>query len=302
MTMRTGPRAYPELSSPRSGESAPAESEMIASPLPPREGASAAACQARLCAILHSEQGAAQCFAKEEHAGAFADLLELHDIDPMKPGDEDSVVRFYRQHRAYLQPYKSIGFFEGRDAHGAGLIDVAVLRGKTKLVHWLLNVHLVPLTTSHPWTSEVAKFARLANRLLSETRSDDDRAEFHRLVVEGFAQGHPVAPKAVDTLVLVIDTVRDPRMQQTVFEAASRRHLIDTINRWEETPLTHACKTGKLDCVSLLIRKNADVSAKNQAGETAEDIAKAKGDGKLLATIEAAIAERNDSSLDLIDF
>ena len=111
-----------------------------------------------------------------------------------------------------------------------------------------------------------------------------------------------MAPKAVDTLVLVIDTVRDPRMQQTVFEAASRRHLIDTINRWEETPLTHACKTGKLDCVSLLIRKNADVSAKNQAGETAEDIAKAKGDGKLLATIEAAIAERNDSSLDLIDF
>jgi len=297
MTMRTVSGVIPVVPGP--AKTSPGES--------PRsiegERPSAAACKERLCAVLHSEKGAAQCFAKEEHAERFADLLRHYGIDLMKSGDEESVIRFHRQHRGYLLPNASglTSFLDGRDAQGTGLVDVAILRGDKELVRKLLWDDVVSLTTSSPGVqSEAGQLIAVAARFLSPTRSDADLREFHGLIVEGLSQGYLGAerPKSIDTLTLVIDTVQDPEMQSLVFEATWIRGQIDRINRWGETPLTHACKSGRLDCASSLLNHGADPSSKNEKGQTAMDIAKARGDGKLVALIEGAIAERQAATDD----
>lgn len=247
--------------------------------------------------MLENETGAVRCFANEEHAEVFADLLGHHGIELMKPGDEESVIRFYRQHREYLLPNATglTSFLDGRGAQGAGLIDVAILRGDKELVHRLLWDELVTLTKSSPSQSEAAKLIGVANRFLGASASDADRREFHGLVVERLAQAYLGAeqPKAIDTLTLVIDTVDDREMQDMVFEAAQVRGQINAINRWGETPLTYACKQGKLDCVKLLLSHRADPALKNNEGQTARQIAEARMDSTLLKVIDDEIAGRS---------
>jgi ankyrin repeat protein len=47
-----------------------------------------------------------------------------------------------------------------------------------------------------------------------------------------------------------------------------------------------------------LLNHGADPSSKNEKGQTTMDIAKARGDGKLVALIEGAIAERQAATDD----
>ncbi len=58
----------------------------------------------------------------------------------------------------------------------------------------------------------------------------------------------------------------------------------DTADR----PLEGAIKSGRADLVALLLKSGADVSLKGEGGITMLDAAKAKGDKKIIALIEAA--------------
>jgi hypothetical protein len=267
---------------PGSAETSPGESPRSVE----AERPSAAACKERLCAVLQNEKGAVQCFDNEKHAALFADLLSHYGIDLMKPADADQVIRFYRQNQAYLVPGSTElgGFLDGRDANGAGLIDVAILRGDKQLVYRLLWVEQVSLTESSLERSEAAKLIKIAEGLVLpdndkvssevvEKRREEYREEFQEIFVEKLCGAHlgeeRPQPKAIDTLTLVIDTVHDPVMQNIVFEVASVRGRLNYVNRWGETPLTHACKAGKLDCVKSLLFNRADLELKNDQGKTA---------------------------------